>query len=86
MDRTRRVARSAAIAGVTIFLVGGAAMGANLLRHDSGAASGPLTVDEPTETPEATETAEPAETPEATETPEASTPSTAGETTEGTEA
>jgi hypothetical protein len=65
MDRTKRLARSAGVAGVTLLLVGGAAMGANALRHTSApSGAAPLMLDEASETPEATESAEPAETPE----------------------
>jgi hypothetical protein len=81
MDTTKRVARSAGVAGVTLLLVGGAAMGGNAIRHNLAPSSGaPVTLDEPTEAPEAAETAEPTETPEPTEKPDAKAPAGATDT------
>src|SRR5256885_14247881 len=94
MDRTRRLARSAAVAGATLFLVAGAAIGANVLRHGPTAGTDPASTGEvdqatetpePTEPPEATETLEPTETPEAAETPEPTETPEAARTPEPTE-
>src|SRR3954447_20274324 len=74
MDRTNRIARSVATAGVALFLVTGAVLGAqSLTQTPSGADGSQLSVDqtaEPTETLEAIGTAEPTSTAEPTETTE----------------
>lgn len=82
-DRTGRLVRSFAVAGVALLLVVGAAWGANGLAHrtslDASLTSGATEVaetPEPTEAPAAleatagTETPDPTDAPEATETPD----------------
>ena len=80
MDRTR-ITRGLGVSAVALFLIVGAALGADAITRPAPAGSFEPTLSnqvehgletaEPSETPEATETPEPSETPEATETPAA---------------
>ncbi len=89
MDRTR-ITRGLGVSAVALFLIVGAALGADAITRPAPAGSFEPTLSnqvehgletaEPSETPEATETPEPSETPEATETPEPSETPEATET------
>ena len=84
MDVKHRLTRSVGTAAVALFLVTGAAFGANalsqtpagptdptLVASDESASPEAIESAEPSETPEPSETTEPSDTPEAADTPKA---------------